>query len=178
MTLCNAGHTWRYTVSALACFCALSFLVGCNGGKATGASQPTPAATTGAAASPSPTAQQPPSTPAQSGAVNPKPVAPEKYERLNNPRELGLDIEVQATLTRGTPNDDGVVEGKVASLTVGGKKLELVSSDIAQDAKERSWIVTKNYGRIRITSAYSGGLILWLTPSQKESLKALYHSGK
>ena len=68
--------------------------------------------------------------------------------------------------------------GKVASLTVGGKKLELVSSEIAQDAKERSWIVTKNYGRIRITSAYSGGLVLWLTPSQKESLKALYHTAK
>ena len=143
----------------------------------TGATQPATAGSAGAA-TPSAAAQQPPALTPQSNTVNPKQAVPEKYKRLADPRELGLHIAVQTTLLRGTPNDDGAVEGKVTSLTVGGKKLELASSDIAQDAKDRSWIVTKDYGRIRITGAYSGGLILWLTPSQKESLKALYLSGK
>lgn len=72
---------------------------------------------------------------------------------------------------RGTPNDDGPVQGKVTSLTVGGKPLALVSGEIVNDNKG-SWVVTKAYGRIRISGAYSGGIMFWLTPSQRMSLKA------
>lgn len=56
MILCNARHFGRVrllsSLCALAGLCALSFAVGCNGGKATGASQPIFGATTVEAATP------------------------------------------------------------------------------------------------------------------------------
>ncbi len=103
--------------------------------------------------------------------------AAEVYTKVEDPSALGLQIEVEATLMRGTPNDDGPVEGKVTSLTVGGKPLALVSSAIVNDAKG-SWVATKAYGRIRVSGAYSGGIMFWLTPSQRTNLKALYRSQK
>jgi hypothetical protein len=119
-------------------------------------------------------AQQPPApkeaTKKTEGTKQP---TPEVYTKVEDPSALGLHIEVEATLMRGTPNDDGPVQGKVTSLTVGGKPLALVSSEIANDERG-SWVATKAYGRIRVSGAYSGGIMLWLTPSQRTSLKALY----
>lgn len=103
--------------------------------------------------------------------------AAEVYAKVEDASALGLDIEIETTMLRGTPNDDGPVNGKVSSLTVGGKPLALVSPEIVNDGKG-SWVVTKAYGRIRVSGAYSGGIMFWLTPSQRASLKALYHAPK
>jgi len=162
---CRLGRIRRFsTLCALAGLCALSFAIGCNGSKTTGASQPTPAA----AASPAPQASKP---------AAPLPPAVEEYAKVQNPSELGLDIEIQATFERMQWDGAGIIEGKVAALTVGGKKLELQTNEIVKDSKDRCWIVTTSYGRIRISAA-PNGLVFWLTPSQRTSIKELYNSGK
>jgi len=76
------------------------------------------------------------------------------------------------TFARGTPNDDGDVQGKVSVFYIAGKVLELETNDIVHDS-DKAWVVTKKYGKIRITSAYSGGLCIWLTPKQKTNFKKL-----
>jgi len=118
-----------------------------------------------------------PSSAATKKTEGTKPPAAEVYTKVEDPSALGLQIEVEATMMRGTPNDDGPVQGKVTSLTVGRKPLALVSSEIVNDEKG-SWVATKAYGRIRVSGAYSGGIMFWLTPSQRTSLKALYHAPK
>lgn len=66
----------------------------------------------------------------------------------------------------------GHVEGKVDNVAIGGKPLELSSNEIVNDGSG-SWVVTKTYGRIRVSGG-SYGMVVWLTPSQKARLKALF----
>lgn len=101
------------------------------------------------------------------------PVA-ETYTKVKDPDEFGLHIETELTMLRRSPDDNGPVSGNVTSLIVGGKPAELVTNQIVDD----KWVVTKKFGRIKITGAYSGGLVFWLTPSQRTQIKALLRSSK
>ena len=104
--------------------------------------------------------------------------AAEKYEPLQNPGELGLDVQVAASRMSFGNNPGGEVEGKISSLTIGGKELALTSPEIVQD-NDGSWITTRDYGRIRIASGALGrGLVIYLKPSQKASLLKLYQATK
>lgn len=102
----------------------------------------------------------------------------EKYEPLANPSELGLDVQVAASYVSFGNSAGGQVEGKITSLSIAGKQLELTNAEIVQDANG-SWINTKAYGRIKIASGALGrGLVISLTPSQKASLTKLYNATK
>jgi hypothetical protein len=119
--------------------------------------------------------QQPPKSSAPAGPT--KAVA-EKYEAVTNPSELGLDVRVAASYVSFGNAPGGAVEGKISSLTIGGKELALTSPEIVQD-DNGSWITTKDYGRIKIASGALGrGLVIYLKPSQKASLMKLYKETK
>jgi hypothetical protein len=117
---------------------------------------------------------------ASAQATGSKKTAPKKspgaetYTKVEDTNAFGLHIETELTMLRGTPDDNGPVTGKVTSLIVAGKPAELVTHDIVDDA----WVVTKAFGRIKVTGAYSGGLVIWLTPSQRTQIKALLQSSK
>jgi hypothetical protein len=84
----------------------------------------------------------------------------EKYAILEDPGEIGLVIEADLNYNA----DSGSIFGEVKKVTVGGKPLELV----------RNVIVNDN-GRIKIS--HGRGMferLVWLTPSQKARLKAVY----
>lgn len=107
----------------------------------------------------------------------PAKTAAEKYEAVTNPSELGLDVQVAASRVEFGNNPGGPVEGKITSLTIGGKELALTSPEIVQD--DGSWITTKDYGKIKIASGALGrGLVIYLKPSQKASLMKLYNATK
>ena len=98
----------------------------------------------------------------------------ETYQEVTDPSELGLDVQVAASFVSFGNNPGGAVEGKITSLTIGGKELALTSPEIVQDGNG-SWITTKDYGRIKIASGELGrGLVIYLKPSQKASLLKLY----
>jgi hypothetical protein len=101
-------------------------------------------------------------------------VLPETYQAVTDPSELGLDVQVAASFVSFGNNPGGTVQGKITSLTIGGKELALTSPEIVQD-DNGSWITTKDYGRIKIASGALGrGLVIYLKPSQKASLMKLY----
>jgi len=112
--------------------------------------------------------QQSPKSTAPSGATK---AVEEKYEAVTNPSELGLDAQVAVTRMEFGNNPGGPADGKITSLTVGGKELALTSPEIA----DGHWISTKDYGRIKIESGALGrGFVISLKPSQKASLLKLY----
>jgi hypothetical protein len=74
----------------------------------------------------------------------------------------------------------GDIEGTVDMLALGRKPVELVTNDIVHDGG-KAWIVTKQYGRIRISGGYAGdnppsGLCFWTTPSQSARIRSLLAS--
>ena len=98
----------------------------------------------------------------------------ETYQEVTDPSELGLDVQVAASFVSFGNNPGGAVNGKITSLTIGGKELALTSPEIIQD-ENGSWITTKDYGRIKIASGALGrGLVIYLKPSQKAGLLKLY----
>jgi hypothetical protein len=104
--------------------------------------------------------------------------AAEEYEPVENPSELGLDVQVAATRVSFGNSAGGRVEGNITSLSVAGKELELTNTEIVQD-DGGSWINTKAYGRVKIASGALGrGLVISLTASQKASLMKLYEATK
>ncbi len=102
----------------------------------------------------------------------------EKYERLDDSRRLGLRIQVLASrILEKSDGSSDVQQGKVDYLFVGRKRLELQTNNIVHD-KQGAWVVTKDFGRIRIAGAAGGGFSFWLTPSQKSQLLELYEANK
>jgi hypothetical protein len=89
-----------HAMSVLACFCALSFAVGCNGGKATGASQPTPGPATPAASAstsqsaPAPAAPTPQSASQQTSKAVPQAAPPKPVEKPKKPFSEMTAMEV------------------------------------------------------------------------------------
>jgi len=117
-------------------------------------------------------------SPKSSAPANQKTQTAEKFEPVENPSELGLDVQVAADRVSFGNSAGGQVEGKITSLTIAGKELELTSPEIVQDGSG-SWINTKAYGRIKIGSGALGrGLVISLTASQKASLTKLYKATK
>ena len=128
------GRTSRlHAVSVLACFCALSSAVGCNGGKATGASMPAPADSKPSLAASSAIAQAP-KAPARSEINNAdmeSMIRAHVLVRFGNkdvkPELLGI-ATVNGIAFRSLPNtfavpniNDLVVEDGYIKPKVGGK---------------------------------------------------------
>jgi len=98
-----------------------------------------------------------------------------QYIKVDDTKELGLALNVSV---RGdVTNADLVnVHAEVDDFSVRGRKLELLNKVVVADA-QGSWIVTKAYGRVKVSCGGSnGGCELWLTPAQRAGLKALYES--
>ena len=125
-------------------------------------------------------AQTTPNPTAQKVAV----VTKEKYELLQNPEDIGLTVipdAITQTGTAGIPSSFDI-EGTIKQVFVGSKEIALLTHDIVHD-HNKAWISTKNYGKIGISSGdgsedSTGGIYLWLTPSQKAMLKKLYTKSK
>ena len=117
-------------------------------------------------------------SPKSSTPSGPTKAVAEEYEAVTDPSELGLDVQVAASRISFGNAPGGPVEGKVASLTVGGKELPLTSPEIVQDGNG-SWITTKDYGRIKIASGALGrGIVIYLKPTQKAIFWKLYKETK
>ena len=104
------------------------------------------------------------------------PAAPveEKYEQVN-PSELSIDFQADIPGAVRWDADGNITEfggGKVTRFAVGGKPIELVSDDLLLEGKE-VFIVTKDYGKIKVTFNSNFTISLWLKPSQKEKFMEL-----
>lgn len=101
----------------------------------------------------------------------------EAYTKVEDPKQLGLALTI--TVYGDVSNSEILnVKNKIEDLSVNGKKLELLNTDVVNDDRG-SWILTKGYGRLKVTCTRNGGgCALWLTPSQRANLTALYQSEK
>ena len=100
------------------------------------------------------------------------PPTEEQYEKVD-PRELYIVFEASLqSLTVDAAGNIIEIEGVVTRLAVGDKPIELSSDKILLEGTD-AFVVTKDYGKIKITSTSTGGVTIWLKPSQKEKLKEL-----
>lgn len=98
----------------------------------------------------------------------------EIYEQVNS-SELSIDFQADIPGAVRWDADGNITEfggGKVTLFAVGGKPIELVSNDLLLEGKE-VFIVTKDYGKIKVTFNYNFTISLWLKPSQKAKLMEL-----
>jgi hypothetical protein len=98
----------------------------------------------------------------------------EKYEQVD-PLELSMDFQADIPGAIRWDADGNITEfggGKVTRFTVGGKPIELVSDDLLLEGEE-VFIVTKEYGKIKVTFNSNFTISLWLKPSQKEKFMEL-----
>ena len=106
---------------------------------------------------------------------------PEQYELLKDPSgHFGIVAQLRAKSMEQAGDCSGDIEGSIDMLALGGKQVELVTNEIVHDGG-KAWIVTKQYGKIRISGGYAGdnppsGLCFWMTPSQKTRIRAIYHA--
>jgi hypothetical protein len=103
-------------------------------------------------------------------------VKTEEYE-LMAAQEIPLTAQISAREFEQAADCSGDIQGTVDILQVGSTQLELETNAIVHE-DNKAWIVTKSYGKIRISGGYAGdhppsGLCFWLTPSQKARLKKL-----
>lgn len=102
------------------------------------------------------------------------PLVEEKYEQVD-PSELQMDFQADIPGEVRWDAEGNVTAfggGKVTRFTVGGKSIELASDDLLLEDKE-VFIVTKDYGRIKVTFNSNFTISLWLKPSQKEKFMEL-----
>ncbi len=133
---------------------------GKNNGDATSAAILLPAATLASTSAPT------------LAPVPPTPV--EKYEQVD-PSKLLIDFQADIpgeVRWDAAGNITAFGGGKVTRFTVGGKPIELVSDDMLLEEKE-VFIVTKDYGKIKVTFNSNFTISLWLKPSQKAELLRL-----
>lgn len=100
--------------------------------------------------------------------------AEEKYEQVN-PSELSIDFQVDIPGAVRWDADGNITEfggGKVTRFTIGGKSIELISNDLLLEENE-VFIVTKDYGKVKVTFNSNFTISLWLKPSQKAKLMEL-----
>ncbi len=117
--------------------------------------------------------QQQKSTPLAASTAGP---SREKYQ-LVVPSAFGIMAQISVTEMTQVSNCTGDIKGKIDFIYAAGKPLELQTHNIVHE-DNKAWIVTKKYGKIRVSGGYEGdhppsGLCWWLTPSQKAQLKAL-----
>lgn len=94
---------------------------------------------------------------------------------MDDPKALDLDF--RATLSFHVDGGNMTnVKVHVDHFSVGGRDIELLSNDLASD-DESFWVLTKAYGRMKVTSdAPQNSFDLWMPPSQRKALKALHAS--
>jgi len=128
---------------------------------------PTPIPSTATPIPPTTTPLPPTATP-----LPPTATPKEKYEEVD-PSELNIVFEGSLqSFEMDSAGNVIAVEGTVTRITVGGKSIALSSNKILLEDKE-AFIVTRDYGKIKVTFDSFGRVILWLKPSQKEKLKEL-----
>ena len=100
----------------------------------------------------------------------------EKYELFKD--RFGITAPLVRVRNMTQAGDcSGNIEGTVDLLVIARKPVELVTNDIVHDGG-KDWIVTKQYGRIRISGGFVGdnppnGLCFWTTPSQNARIRPL-----
>lgn len=106
--------------------------------------------------------------------TNRKPTPVEKYEQVD-PSKLSIDFQADIPGEVRWDAEGNITAfggGKVTRFTVGGKPIELVSDDMLLEEKE-VFIVTKDYGKIKVTFNSNFTISLWLKPSQKAEILEL-----
>ncbi len=92
------------------------------------------------------------------------------YEAVD-PAELSFELRGYRSRSMVTAEGPKTIGGAVQEFLCEGKSIELAKNDF-----EGEFLVTKDYGKVKIQfspSLTSGGFSVWLTPKQKESLKVL-----
>lgn len=72
---------------------------------------------------------------------------------LTSPGELRLELTIQASSVSVCNTWDGEIKGTVTAFSVGAKPIELETKRIVHDGG-KTWIATKQYGKIRVAGAY------------------------
>lgn len=103
------------------------------------------------------------------------PIPTEEAYGQVNPSELMMDIQSEFNGRVDTDRDGNVTNfggGKISSLTVAGKPIELASNDFLYE-NQKVYISTKDYGKFLLSFNSNFTLGLWLKPSQAAKIKAL-----
>jgi hypothetical protein len=96
----------------------------------------------------------------------------EQYEQFDNKE---FNIRFEAALKALAVDSAGKVvrvEGTVKELSVGKCRIELASEQLVME-KGNACVLTKDYGKIRVTFDSNAVTTLWLTRTQKDRLKAI-----
>jgi ankyrin repeat protein len=113
-----------------------------------------------------------------------------EYKTVENPDEIGLKIDIQATSVMSSlGGGGGHIEGKVKSLKVGKTDVELSTDQLLEQADDQSgkggskafaqqYIQTKRYGKILVTPNSYAGVTIMITDAQREKFRQLYKGGK
>jgi hypothetical protein len=123
----------------------------------------------------------PPPEPAGVQTQSPeKAVSVEKYEEADA-RELHIDFRASTRMIE--VGDDGKLANldmTIRKLAVGDTDIALTTDRVDIDPDDHSFgtISTRDFGIFRLQFDSGGGASLYLKPSQKEGLRALYHSAK
>ena len=93
-----------------------------------------------------------------------------------DPGELSFELKGGSSRSVITKDGPKTVGGTVEELLCEGKSIHLASNKF-----DGEFLLTKDYGKIKIQfspSLTSSGFTVWLTPKQKEALKALKSQSK
>lgn len=97
---------------------------------------------------------------------------PETYEKVD-PAELRIAFEgAFKSLEVNSSGEVVQINGVVKKLAVGNKPIELETDRVAHENKT-AFIVTKSYGKLKVTFDSNAQATFWLTPSQRKRLLAL-----
>ena len=95
-------------------------------------------------------------------------LASETYE-LVNLSELPMEFEMGFGAVMVTPgNAIGAMTGHARRLTLAGKEIALVSDqELTVGGTNTPFVVTKDYGKVKVAMNSDWSWTFWLTPSQK-----------
>jgi hypothetical protein len=142
MTLLKARRFWqtrrRYAELVLVCLCALTFAAGCNGGKATGASTPAPAASPAVNASNDQSATTPTAATSQPQVEQPKPV--------EKPKKPFTEMTAMEVAQSGPASYGFKKGGSMVTSPVNGSDLE--------PSRDDQWIKETKDGKVYILTIH------------------------
>ena len=102
----------------------------------------------------------------------PEPPKPEEYSEVD-PQELKLDLEGRIMqVEMGADRNLVVLNAVVTSFKRGSKDIGLKSNSVTIDEDDKRFgsLMTDDLGKVRLQFDSSGGMSIWLTPSQKRKL--------
>lgn len=95
-----------------------------------------------------------------------------KYEKATHDN---LPFVFDAELTKlHVDSEDNIkeIEGRIITFSLGGKPIDLASDKVTIEGKD-AFVLTKTYGKIKITSDSNARVTFWVTPEQKKKLLKL-----